>query len=136
MTITNEERDTRKRTLVVTFELETHAGQASPSGEEIAEYLNDKLANPKDTWELSKPTVFTRAPVVVANISGGVLQGSFSEIPNGLIALDFEVDEATFPVPQDDGSTCNAEVSTDMCERDPDWVKEVGQALLQFKAKE
>lgn len=125
MLITMDEHGIWKRTLVVAFQLEVRSGQPSPSVEEITTYLNHKLANRNSSWCLTSATVFKRAPIVVANISGGVLQGASSELPTEILTLDYGSNEKPLPVPQNDGSMKGAAVSNVMCDLDPEWIEAV-----------
>jgi hypothetical protein len=71
-------------------------------------------------------------PLVVANITGGVLQGASSDYRVDVYALDFDLD--TF----DDDTTCilvdgdMAELGQAGCEVDPEFVRQVIEAPERF----
>ena len=125
-----------KKTIVATFTLEVPDGLPIPDGAEVATYCAvlqrlQTSMHPENSlaWRLSDPAVFMTPPMLVANISGGVLQGVSSEIPVEIIALDYEADDDRCAIPPGDGRVAQASCSAELAILQPDWVREVAAAM-------
>ncbi len=70
-------------------------------------------------------------PRIVVGVEGGLVQGASSDMPAGLIVLDYDRDdmaEGAVEVPQSGGSTSVATIISHGVNLDPDFVAGVWQA--------
>lgn len=93
-----------------------------------------------DTFNIDSKEIEVEVPrvVVVANISGGILQGASANMPCDVIVVDYDndCDDAATNVVQSDGSFEEATVEETGCEVDPEWVAKVAALLAEREREE
>lgn len=105
-----------KHTIIARYEVER---DAAPTPEEMAGLLEAGIV-PARLW------IGNDRPVVIVDVSGGVLQSAGAHFPVDVLALDYEdTGDEPFEVIQSDGELAEASVGETVAADKPDWVDDV-----------